>query len=168
MMASDEGNPSPSPVPVARPPKLPSNAEIDRPCNADMSGQRRVRSSPAAGATAIDESMQTSAPTNDGDDYTTRAADDSASRRMVIPPCCRLILAYDSYYKYLNELFCKFDYLYFLRRESERRESHAGAMASSPPPALPRRTPSRRINGDGQRQRGGSGWGRPSSQQLGS
>ena len=102
MMASDEGNPSPPPAPVARLPKLPSNAEIDRPRNADVSGQRRVISSPAASATAIDASMQPSAPTNDGDDYTTRAADDSASRRMVIPPCCRLMLPYDSYYKYLN------------------------------------------------------------------
>ena len=102
MMASDKGNPSPPPAPDARLPKLPSNAEIDRPRNADVSGQRRVRSSPAAGATAIDASMQPSASTNDGDDYTTRAADDSALRRMVIPPCCRLILAYDSYYKYLN------------------------------------------------------------------
>ena len=54
MMASDEGNPSPPPAPVARLPKLPSNAEIVRPRNADVSGQRRVRSSPAAGATAID------------------------------------------------------------------------------------------------------------------
>jgi hypothetical protein len=103
-MASDEGNPSPPPAPVARLPKLPSNAEIDRPRNrnADVSGQRRVRSPPAAGTTAIDASMQPSALTNDGDDYTTRAADDSASRRMVIPSCCRLILAYDSYYKYLK------------------------------------------------------------------
>ena len=54
MMASDEGNPSPPPAPVARLPKLPSNDEIDRPRNADVSGQRRVRSSPTAGATAID------------------------------------------------------------------------------------------------------------------
>jgi hypothetical protein len=99
MMDSDEGNPSPPPAPVARLPKLPSNAEIDRPRNADVIGQRRVRSSPAAGATAIDASMQPSASTNDGDDYTTRAADDSALRRMIIPPCCRLILTYDSYYK---------------------------------------------------------------------
>ncbi len=38
--------------------------------------------------------MQPSAPTNDRDDYTTRATDDSASRRMVIPPCCRQYLAY--------------------------------------------------------------------------
>ncbi len=51
-------------------------------------GQRRVRS-PAASATATDTSMQPSAPTNDGDDYTTRASDDSASPRMVIPTCCR-------------------------------------------------------------------------------
>ena len=99
MMASDEGNPSPPPAPVARLPKLPSNDEIDRPRNADVSGQRRVRSSPTAGATAIDASMQPSALTNDGDDYTTRAADDSASRRMVIPTGCRLMLPYDSYYK---------------------------------------------------------------------
>jgi hypothetical protein len=98
----DEGNPSPPPAPVARLPKLPSNAKIVRPRNADVSGQRRVRSFPAAGATTIDTSMQPAAPTNDGDKYTTRAADDSALRRMVIPPCCRLILAYNSYYKYLN------------------------------------------------------------------
>jgi hypothetical protein len=104
ILTSDEGNPLPPPAPVARHPKLPSNAKIVRPRNADVSGQRRVISSPAAaaGATAIDASMQPSTPTNDGDDYTTRAADDSASRRMVIPPCCRLMLPYDSYYKYLN------------------------------------------------------------------
>jgi hypothetical protein len=39
MMAFDEGNPAPPPAPVARLPlpRLPSNAEIVRPRNADMS-----------------------------------------------------------------------------------------------------------------------------------
>ncbi len=36
MMAFDEGNPAPPPAPVARLPRLPSNAEIVRPRNADM------------------------------------------------------------------------------------------------------------------------------------
>ena len=36
MMAFDEGNPAPPPVPVARLPRLPSNAEIVRPHNADV------------------------------------------------------------------------------------------------------------------------------------
>ena len=37
MMAFDEGNPAPPPAPVARLPKLPSNAEIVRPRNPDVS-----------------------------------------------------------------------------------------------------------------------------------
>jgi hypothetical protein len=37
MMALDEGNPAPPPAPVARLPRLPSNAEIVRPRNADVS-----------------------------------------------------------------------------------------------------------------------------------
>ena len=37
MMAFDEGNPGPPPAPVARLPRLPSNAEIVRPHNADAS-----------------------------------------------------------------------------------------------------------------------------------
>jgi hypothetical protein len=37
MMASDKGNPAPPPAPVARLPRLPSNAKIVRPRNADVS-----------------------------------------------------------------------------------------------------------------------------------
>ena len=37
MMAFDKGNPAPLPAPVVRLPKLPSNAEIDHPRNADVS-----------------------------------------------------------------------------------------------------------------------------------
>jgi hypothetical protein len=37
MMAFDEGNPAPPSAPVARLPRLPSNAEIIRPRNADVS-----------------------------------------------------------------------------------------------------------------------------------
>jgi len=36
MMASNEGNPAPPPAPAARLPKLPSNAKIVRPRNADV------------------------------------------------------------------------------------------------------------------------------------
>ena len=78
-------------------------------------GQRRVRS-PAAGTTATDASMQPSAPTNDGDGYTTRAADDSASPRMVIPPCCRHKLALVIIIVKLIILLICLHYIFFRRR----------------------------------------------------